>query len=121
MNYVGERPADPLTLVVHPDEGSDEAALYEDRGDGHEYARGAYARRRVPCTTTATRVTLEIGAREGDHAPAREAIVVEVRGLRERPRELRIDGARVAFHEESGSIRVTLTERAEATHVEIVR
>src|SRR4051812_44096243 len=49
MNYVDERPADPLTFLLCPVEGSGESSLYEDAGNGFAYERGEYARRSVLC------------------------------------------------------------------------
>jgi len=40
MSHVGELPTDPLTLLFFPSEGSGEATLYEDAGDGYEQEQG---------------------------------------------------------------------------------
>lgn len=44
MQYVSERPLDPLTLLCNPDSsGLATCTLYEDAGDGHGHERGQYA------------------------------------------------------------------------------
>ena len=43
MQYVGERPVDPLTLIINPKaDGTAEGLLYEDAGDGYGHLRGDY-------------------------------------------------------------------------------
>jgi alpha-glucosidase len=43
MEHDGEKPLDPLTLIVCPDaDGRAEGVLYEDAGDGFGYREGAY-------------------------------------------------------------------------------
>ena len=43
MQHTGEKPLDPLTLVVSLDgEGSADGWLYEDEGDGFGYKHGRY-------------------------------------------------------------------------------
>jgi alpha-glucosidase len=62
MSHVGERPADPLTLLLYPVEGSGEAVFYEDAGDGFGYENGEYARRKISCETTGERVTVRLSS-----------------------------------------------------------
>lgn len=43
VEYVGEKPLDPITLIVHLDsKGEAEGTLYEDAGDGYGYQKGEY-------------------------------------------------------------------------------
>ncbi len=72
MSHVGEKTADPLTLVLYPAEGSGNSTLYEDAGDGFGYENGEYARREVSCDTAADRITARVGEREGRFVPERE-------------------------------------------------
>jgi alpha-glucosidase len=81
MSYVGERPADPLTLLLYPAEGSGESYLYEDAGNGFAYERGEYARRHISCEMTDHRVTVRLGEREGSFTPKRKMINLEIRGV----------------------------------------
>jgi hypothetical protein len=43
MQYTGEKPLDPVTLLVClDDQGKADGTLYEDAGDGFDYLKGAY-------------------------------------------------------------------------------
>ncbi|MEW6493885.1 MAG: glycoside hydrolase family 31 protein [Cyanobacteriota bacterium] len=81
MQYVDERPLDPLTLRVW--KGTGEFTLYEDDGHTFEYKTGVF------CTTTyrvrsqGQETIVEIGAREGDWTPAEREVVVELVGVGE--------------------------------------
>ena len=62
MQYVGEKPADPLTLYVYA--GTNGAfTLYEDEGVNYNYEKGAFAQ--IPITWDDAAKTLTIGKRQG--------------------------------------------------------
>lgn len=62
MQYIGEKPADPITLYVYT--GADGAfTLYEDQGTTFDYEKGA--RSLIPIRWNDASGTLEIGARSG--------------------------------------------------------
>lgn len=86
MDYVGQEQADPLTLLLYPCAGHGQATLYEDGGDGYEHERGMYARRSIVCTTEGSYVRVLISAQEGDFVPARQTILLELRGVPGEPR-----------------------------------
>jgi alpha-glucosidase len=79
--HTGERPTDPLTLLVYPSEGAGESTLYEDAGDGFGYEDGEYARRRISCESSDDRITIRIGEREGSFVPERREVRLELRGV----------------------------------------
>ncbi|HZY56636.1 MAG TPA: DUF5110 domain-containing protein [Rubrobacteraceae bacterium] len=81
MNHVGEKPADPLTLLLHPTDGSGEAAFYEDAGDGFGYKRDEYARRSVVCEVSEASIFVRLGKREGSFVPERRSVNLEFRGI----------------------------------------
>ena len=121
MNHVSEKPADPLTLAIHPadDAPAVERELYEDAGDGFAHENGEYARRTVRCETGANSITVNISAREGSYAPERGSVVLELRGVSARPQSVIANGEAADFEHESGTLRVTLPESASATAVEV--
>ena len=80
-SHTGERPTDPLTLLVHPAEGTGESTLYEDAGNGFGYREGEYARRRISCEASDERITVRVGEREGSFVPEREEVRLELRGV----------------------------------------
>jgi alpha-glucosidase len=48
MNYVGEKPFDPITFAIYPDDnGSASSTLYEDDGSSPAYKQGAFRRTTV--------------------------------------------------------------------------
>ena len=121
MNHVGERPADPLTLRLHPAEGSGEATLYEDAGDGFGYERGEYAKRRVVCEVLGGSISVRLEEREGSFAPERESVYLELRGVNTRPKTVSVNGeaAEWDYEEEDGKITVRLTDDVGETNVEV--
>jgi alpha-glucosidase len=81
MNHVGERPADPLTLLLYPVEGSGESVLYEDAGNGFGYESGEYARRRAICEVSGAGISIRLDEREGSFAPERSSVNLELGGV----------------------------------------
>ena len=66
MNYVGEKPADPVRFEIYPDaQGNASASLYEDDGLTADYTRGVF--RRTAIRFRGGRV--EIGTPEGAYQP----------------------------------------------------
>ena len=62
LQYAGEKPADPLTLLVYS--GADGAfTIYDDDGASNDYESGAFSR--IPLRWTEAARTLTIGKREG--------------------------------------------------------
>ncbi len=73
MKYVGEKPFDPITFAIYPNEsGSAATTLYEDDGTSPAYERGVFRRTEVRVTREDGRYTARVSNREGDyHPPAR--------------------------------------------------
>ena len=62
LQYTGEKPADPITLLVYP--GSDgDFSFYEDNGADYSYEKGAFTR--IPLHWDNHARTLTIGERSG--------------------------------------------------------
>ena len=85
-----------LTLVLHVDEGADEATLYEDAGDGWDHERGVFARR----PASGARATAIASSSTSDPArapsiPGRQRVVVELRGLRDGVWRVRVQADRL--------------------------
>lgn len=80
MEFVDEKPLNPLTLLVSLDaEGKAEGWLYEDAGDGYGYREGDYLLTRYRATLEGKSVTVTVAESEGKRArPARQ---VEIRVL----------------------------------------
>ena len=114
--HTGEKPTDPLTLIVYPTEGAEESTLYEDSGDGFGYEAGEYARRRISCESSDNRITIRLGEREGSFVPERGEVRLELRGVtaaqdvtvngEEREPDLGENVLTVALGEEEGPVTV---------------
>jgi alpha-glucosidase len=119
-NHTGEKPTDPLTLGIHPAEGTGECALYEDAGDGFGYENGEYARRILSCDTSYDRVTIRLGEREGSYSPERREVIMELRGIEAAQSVLVDDVEREPGYAESGALTVSLGEETGAVTVEVI-
>ena len=72
MKYVGEKPADPITFAIYPDEkGSASASLYEDDGISPAYQHGAFRRTTITVQRSGPRYVVNLKAPEGSYNPAR--------------------------------------------------
>ena len=70
LNYVGEKPFDPITFNIYPDDnGSASAKLYEDDGLSPSYKAGVFRRTTVSARRGPRGLTVSIGAAEGSYNP----------------------------------------------------
>jgi alpha-glucosidase len=70
LNYVGEKPVDPITFSIYPDDaGSASAKLYEDDGLSPAYKTGAFRRTTVTARRGPGGFTVSIGPAEGSYDP----------------------------------------------------
>ena len=104
VQHTGEMACAPLTFVVAAGDGA--GRIYEDAGDGYDYRRGAYR-----LTTVTQRGGTLSFTRTGSFAAARPLAAVEIVGLSERPKEVRVDGRAaedVSFDRAEKRLRVPL-------------
>ncbi|CAN5899546.1 glycoside hydrolase family 31 protein [soil metagenome] len=120
MNYTGEKPTDPLTLLLHPSAGAGESTLYEDAGDGFAYLDGEYSRHTISCRTSEDKVSIQIGQRGGSFAPQRKAVQLELRDLAA-PEKVTVDGQDGDWRhdEDPDRLVVPLEENQNSSEVEI--
>jgi len=72
VNYVGEKPADPLTFAIYPDtQGKAQASLYEDDGVSPAYRNGVYRRTSVAYAGG----EVDVSAPEGSYQPGARELV----------------------------------------------
>jgi alpha-glucosidase len=70
MNYVGEKPVDPISFAIYPDEkGSASTALYEDDGLTPDYLQGSFRRTTFSARQSAGSYAVALGAPEGSYKP----------------------------------------------------
>ncbi|MHB1415087.1 MAG: glycoside hydrolase family 31 protein [Chloroflexota bacterium] len=122
MNYVGERPADPLNILVYPTEGEGACTLYEDAGDGYEHERGVYAKRRIACRDNGDAVSIEIGPQEGSFRPERTRVRLELRGFTQPPAKVTVDGSLLTdWHMDGSTLIVTMPATTNGQDLQIQR
>ena len=70
MNYIGEKPQDPITFNIYPDEkGSAATTLYEDDGVSNGYRDGAFRRTTVNFRRVGAGFLVTKGASQGTYQP----------------------------------------------------
>ncbi|HVQ38941.1 MAG TPA: TIM-barrel domain-containing protein [Pyrinomonadaceae bacterium] len=70
MNYVGEKPSDPITFNIYPDEkGAASATLYEDDGLSPAYKQGQFRRTTVSVERALAGFTVNIALPQGRYNP----------------------------------------------------
>ncbi len=70
LNYVGEKPVDPITFSIYADEnGSASGTLYEDDGTSVGYRQGDFRRTSLRTERTAAGNTLTLAAPDGRYNP----------------------------------------------------
>jgi alpha-glucosidase len=79
MEYTGEAPLDPLTLVVSLDGGGyAEGWLYEDDGEGYDYLSGDYRLARYTATQSGNDVTIAVAEVEGQMPTPQRQVDIEI-------------------------------------------
>ncbi|HEX6719852.1 MAG TPA: glycoside hydrolase family 31 protein [Pyrinomonadaceae bacterium] len=86
VNYVGERPQEPITFNIYPDE-KDEAAsrFYEDDGLSPSYKTGVYRRSSVSVKRGSGGFTVSVGRADGSYNPGPRRFSFAVKSLRSSP------------------------------------
>ena len=96
MNYVGEKPFDPLTLTIYPDAKTEAATtIYEDDGSTLAYRQGAFRRTVVNVTKSGAGMQIKIGAPEGSYNAGTRGITFVVKSA-PTARLLSLDGRPLA-------------------------
>ncbi|MGQ9629845.1 MAG: glycoside hydrolase family 31 protein [bacterium] len=92
MDYVDQKPLDPLTLRIYPD-GESSYVLYEDDGRTNAYKTGAFARTVINVRDVSDGTSVTVGAAEGSYEGMVEerALVLEAVTFR-RPVSVQLDG-----------------------------
>jgi alpha-glucosidase len=77
VQHTGEMPGQPLEVEVFPAAQSN-ASLYEDEGEGFDYQKGAFARRRFEQRRVAGACTITVSAPEGSYRWPSRSLVLRV-------------------------------------------
>ncbi|MDX6405564.1 MAG: alpha-glucosidase [Blastocatellia bacterium] len=95
MNYVGEKPFDPITFAIYPDaNGAAATALYEDDGLSPAYKQGAFRRTSITVKRANSGYVVSVRAPEGQYNPgARKfSFVIKAAGLNPKAVTIADDG-----------------------------
>ncbi|GHO60959.1 glycoside hydrolase family 31 protein [Ktedonobacter robiniae] len=114
MNYVGQAPSDPLTLILYPAPGNGDAMLYEDTGDGYAYIEGEYSRRTIHCECDGKQIRVTLGEQEGTFAPTRQRLHLELREVPTAPAEINLGDQPIAWYYDHEQRRVSINLAATA-------
>jgi len=94
MQFTGEKPLDPLTLIVCLDEsGRARGELYEDAGDGYAYRDGEYRLTRYSAYRDGHEVVVRVDSVEGRMAPPKRNVTIRVIRPGLRPTEVTLPDA----------------------------
>jgi len=80
MQYVGEKPVDQLTIKVYYGGESLNSYLYEDSGDGYDYEKGIYNRKKFKTQSTPTSFKMSLKT-NGHYEPSYSTYKVVLFGL----------------------------------------
>jgi alpha-glucosidase len=78
VQHTGEMPGQPLHVMLFPG-GASERTMYEDAGNGFDYQRGVFARRRFAARADGSAVIVEIGAPDGTYRPQARPLILTLR------------------------------------------
>jgi alpha-glucosidase len=87
MNYTGEKPQDPITFNIYPDEkGSASVTLYEDDGASPAYKQGGFRRTTVSTKRIGAGYVVTTSAPEGTYNPGARKFSFVVKSIARGPR-----------------------------------
>ena len=96
IKYVGEKPFDPITFNIYPDEkGSASVTLYEDDGVSPSYKQDGFRRTTINTRRVGASSVVTIGAPSGRYQPGKRsfAFVVKSAPRRGAPMSTADDGS----------------------------
>jgi alpha-glucosidase len=92
MNYVGEKPVDPLTFEIYPDDkGRAETSLYEDDGTSPAYKQGAYRSTGVRVSSANRVWNISVNSPQGSYQPGARSFLFNIK-TSNAPRSVTLDG-----------------------------
>jgi alpha-glucosidase len=87
MNYIGEKPWDPITFNIYPDDkGSASTTLYEDDGLSNAYRQGAFRRTTVNARRVGAGYVVTKSAGQGSYQPGSRRLSFIVKSANGAPR-----------------------------------
>ena len=92
MNYTGEKPQDPITFNIYPDDSSSAAGtLYEDDGVSPNYKQGAFRRTIASVKRVGAGYVVTTSAPQGSYSPGARKFNFVIRAPGRTSRAVSID------------------------------
>jgi alpha-glucosidase len=121
MNYVGEKPADPVTFAIYPGKRQTSFSLYEDDGVSPAYRKGVYRRTTVSYEPSSTGAEIWVSAPEGSYHPGARRFEFVIRAAPQ-VREARLDGTALPspnWRKSGNSVSVEFTDDSRPHRIEL--
>ena len=130
VQHTGEMPGQPLEITVFPS-GSSERWLYEDAGNGFDYRRGVFARRRFTTHRDASAMVIEVGSPDGGYRPKPRVMLLAIRSQADaagvavggvslpRVKATELEKADRGWASKDGSVTIKLPDRFERVEIRI--
>jgi alpha-glucosidase (family GH31 glycosyl hydrolase) len=91
MNYVGEKPVDPITFGIYPDSnGAASTTLYEDDGISPAYKQERFRRTNINVGRAAAGYTVSLSSPAGSYDPGPRKFNFVIKGEGRVPRVLTV-------------------------------
>jgi alpha-glucosidase len=129
MNYIGEKPGDPLTFDVYMDEkGRAATTLYEDDGNSPAYKQGAFRRTNVRVAQMGRIWRINLDAPDGSYQPGARELIFNLKTTAP-ARTITLDGHPLnplqtgargsGWRRDAGSITIRIKDDGKAHEIEI--
>ena len=99
MEYIDEKPVDPLTLKIYPEKESS-FELYQDDGWTMDYKEGEYAITQINCKENGDKVKVKVSSPEGDYEVNKRKHNFQLHSATS-PSEIKIDGQNIEIVHDS--------------------
>jgi len=116
MQYTHQMPIDQLTLDVYFGKEETVSQLYEDAGEGYDYEKGSFKRKRWSVRGSDRTMHIEQEA-EGDFVPSYNTYFIRLHGLPFAPTTVTVDGQVKEWQVKDDVLQASISEGF--THVEI--
>jgi alpha-glucosidase len=102
MNFVGEKPADPISFYIYPDEaGRAATSLYEDDGVSPDYKKGVFRRTGVEVSRSGKGFQIDLAAPSGSYRPNPRNLAFVIKSV-PKPSKVLLDGNRLSSVDPGG-------------------
>jgi len=92
MNWVGEKPIDPVTVEIYPDKQPTSFLYYDDDGLTYAYEKGVYYAVPLACSREGGKIVFTLGAPTGSFAPPHHDWELRFHLLDAQPGAVTLDG-----------------------------